>query len=197
MSIKDLKEELVNLKESLSKPAVIGKFEKVSLEQFALDLKDVKLEDMGEKDKNSLIDLYENVLVLPKRSSVDSAGHDFVLTEDITLSPGQSIKICTGIRAKITEGWVLMLAPRSGLGSKFRMQLNNTIGVIDGDYYDTPNEGHIMATMTNDSNEGKEIDLKAGDRFIQGIFIPYGITEDDEVTALRKGGHGSSGLGSK
>lgn len=196
MTNEQIERELARIKEVLLEPAVVGKFEKISLGQFAKDFSETELADLTREDKLELINVYNNVLVLPKRTSVDSAGHDFVLTEDILLAPGESVKIHTGIRAKIKKGWVLMLAPRSGLGSKFRMQLNNTVGVIDGDYYETPNEGHIMATITNDGNEGKTIELKAGDRFIQGIFVPYGITEDDEVTALRKGGYGSSGLSS-
>lgn len=202
MSVEQLRNEIEEIKKQLSAPEVVGKFEKVSLEQFVKDMKDGACLIEEEKEFNELYEallesLYEEVLVLPKRSSVDSAGHDFVLTRDIVLAPGESVHICTGIRAKIKKGWVLLLAPRSGLGSNFRLQLNNTIGVIDGDYYYTDNEGHILATITNDSNEGKILELKAGDRFIQGIFVPYGVTEDDNVTAIRKGGYGSSGLSSQ
>lgn len=192
MTIEQIKKDIENIKEQLSNPEVVGKFEKVSLSQFSKDFnKNNALTEKGLKA------IYEDVLVLPKRSSVDSAGHDFVLTQDIYLNPGESVQLVTGIRAKIKKGWVLLLAPRSGLGSEFRMQLNNSIGIIDGDYYGADNEGHIKATITNDSNEGKVIQLKAGDRFIQGVFVPYGLTEDDNVTAVRTGGYGSSGLSSQ
>ena len=90
------------------------------------------------------------------------------------------------------EGWVLKNYPRSGLGFKFRLQLNNTVGIIDSDYYYSSNEGHIMAKITNDSNENKEVYVKAGDGFIQGIFVEYGITFDDEVSDIRDGGFGST-----
>ena len=75
--------------------------------------------------------------------------------------------------------------PRSGLGFKFRLQLNNTVGIIDSDYYYSDNEVHIFAKITNDSNEGKALEVKAGDGFMQGIFVEYGITLDDDVTEVR------------
>ena len=88
--------------------------------------------------------------------------------------------------------WVLKCYPRSGLGFKFRLQLNNTVGIIDSDYYYSDNEGHIFAKITNDSNEGKALEVKAGDGFMQGIFVEYGITLDDDVTEVRNGGFGST-----
>jgi dUTP pyrophosphatase len=90
------------------------------------------------------------------------------------------------------EGWVLMLFPRSGLGFKYRLQLNNTVGVIDSDYYGSDNEGHIFSKITNDSNEGKTLSLKAGEAFMQGVFLPFGITESDSASETRNGGFGST-----
>ena len=88
---------------------------------------------------------------------------------------------------------MLHLYPRSGLGFKYRLQLNNTVGIIDSDYYNSDNEGHIFAKITNDSNEGKTLELKAGEGFMQGIFLEYGITQDDEADGVRNGGFGSTG----
>ena len=90
------------------------------------------------------------------------------------------------------EDWVLCLFPRSGQGFKYRLQLNNTVGIIDSDYYNSDNEGHIMAKLTNDSNEGKVLEIHPGEGFLQGIFMPYGITEDDEADGVRNGGFGST-----
>lgn len=98
----------------------------------------------------------------------------------------------TGIRCKIDDGYVLKMYPRSGLGFKYRLQLNNTVGIIDSDYYGAKNEGHIMARITNDSNENKEVVVEAGDGFIQGLFIEYFITYDDETNGIREGGFGST-----
>jgi dUTP pyrophosphatase len=72
------------------------------------------------------------------------------------------------------------------------MQLDNTAGVIDSDYYNARNEGHIMCKLINDSREGKTLELKAGQGMVQGLFLPYGITEDDETDTERTGGIGST-----
>ena len=90
------------------------------------------------------------------------------------------------------HNWVLKCYPRSGLGFKYRLQLNNTVGIIDSDYYYSDNEGHIFAKITNDSNENKVVKMKAGEGFMQGIFVEYGITVDDDVVEVRNGGFGST-----
>lgn len=161
----------------------IAQFERVSKAQF-------------EKDWLDTFKTSENVydeIKLPRRATKGSAGYDFFLTADLELAPGETAKIPTGIRARIDDGWVLKLYPRSGLGFKYRLQLNNTVGIIDSDYYNSDNEGHIFIKITNDSNEGKTISLKKGDGFAQGIFSEYGITVDDEVSRERNGGFGSTG----
>lgn len=129
---------------------------------------------------------------LPKRATSGSAGYDFYAPHAITLTPGETIKIATGIRVKIEEGWVLLVFPRSGLGFKYRMQLNNTVGVIDSDYYYSDNEGHIFAKITNDSNEDKTIDIQTGQGIMQGIFMPFGLTYSDYADGVRNGGLGST-----
>lgn len=162
----------------------IAKFEKVSFEQFQSGFDNLfSVEELRE--------IYEE-LPLPKRATKGSAGYDFFAPFDITLAPGQTIKIPTGIRVKMEDNWVLKLYPRSGLGFKFRLQLNNTVGIIDSDYYYSSNEGHIFAKITNDSNEGKTVSIKKFTGFIQGIFLEYGITYDDEVEEIRDGGFGST-----
>ena len=111
---------------------------------------------------------------------------------DICLQPGETIKIPTGVRVEMEPNWVLKCYPRSGLGFKFRLQLNNTVGIIDSDYFYSDNEGHIFAKLTNDTNEGKTVQISAGNGFMQGIFVEYGITVDDDVTDVRNGGFGST-----
>ena len=162
----------------------IAKFEKVSFEQFQSGFD-------GEFSLEEIKEMYAN-LQLPKRATKGSAGYDFYAPFDITLNPGQTIKIPTGIRASMEDGWVLKLYPRSGLGFKFRLQLNNTVGIIDSDYYHSSNEGHIFAKITNDSNEGRVVEIKKNTGFIQGIFLEYGITYDDMVEEIRDGGFGST-----
>ncbi len=165
----------------------IARFEKVSFEQF--------LEGWGDTlaiaDSNRIREIYDG-LRLPRRATAGSAGYDFFAPADITLRPGETIKIPTGVRVRMEPEWVLKCYPRSGLGFKYRLQLNNTVGIIDSDYYYSDNEGHIFAKITNDSNEGKTVELKAGEGFMQGIFVEYGITLDDDATEIRNGGFGST-----
>ncbi len=163
----------------------IAQFEKVSYEQFVSGLDNPNLSN------EEVEEMYES-LPLPRRATRGSAGYDFFAPFDIKLAPGETIKIPTGIRAKMEEEWVLKLYPRSGLGFKYRLQLNNTVGIIDSDYYYSSNEGHIFAKITNDSNENKTLEIKAHTGFMQGIFIEYGITYDDSVVEIRDGGFGST-----
>ena len=175
----------------------VAEFEKVSYEQFcqALVEHESKTQNEGAADRYfrrlPMRDIYD-ALQLPTRATSGSAGYDFKAPFDFVLKPGQTIKIPTGIRVKIDDGWWLGCFPRSGLGFKYRLQLDNTVGVIDSDYYGSSNEGHIFAKITNDSKDGKSLSVKAGDAFMQGIFIPYGITYSDDVQAVRDGGMGST-----
>lgn len=164
----------------------IAKFERVSPEQFVADW----LDTFGGEAEDAK-QVYER-LKLPKRATRGSAGYDFYSPLGFSLKPGETIKIPTGIRAFMREDYVLMVFPRSGLGFKFRLQLNNTVGIIDSDYYYSDNEGHIFIKLTNDSNEEKVLTLQEGQGFAQGIFLQFGITEDDDATELRNGGFGST-----
>ncbi len=165
----------------------IAKFHKVSLTQFLEGWRDTFL---GNTDEEIEV-IYESIR-MPRRATTGSAGYDFFAPVDITLEPGQTIKVPTGIRAEMEDDWVLKLYPRSGLGFKYRLQLNNTVGIIDSDYFYSDNEGHIFAKITNDSKEGKIVTLKAGEGFMQGIFLEYGITVDDDAADKRNGGLGST-----
>lgn len=164
----------------------VAKFEKVSKDQFLKDYIDTFGGSVEQAEA-----VYDAVK-LPQRATSGSAGYDFFTPIDFELKPGETIKIPTGIRARMDEDWVLMLFPRSGLGFKYRLQLNNTVGIIDSDYYGSDNEGHIFCKITNDSNENKTVELKCGSGFAQGLFLPYGITEDDATDSVRNGGFGST-----
>ena len=165
----------------------VARFEKVSFEQFLEGWGDT----LGIADRSKIQEIYDGIR-LPRRATAGSAGYDFFAPAHITLAPGETIKIPTGVRVWMEPEWVLKCYPRSGLGFKYRLQLNNTVGIIDSDYYYSDNEGHIFAKITNDSNEGKAVELKAGEGFMQGIFVEYGITLDDDVTKIRNGGFGST-----
>lgn len=165
----------------------VGQFHKVSTDRFLEDWKDT----FGDVTEQEILDIYQEIR-LPRRATAGSAGYDFFAPVDITLKPGETIKVPTGIRVEMNQEWVLKCYPRSGLGFKYRLQMNNTVGIIDSDYYYSDNEGHIFAKLTNDTNEGKTVVISRGTGFMQGIFVEYGITFDDEVTDVRNGGLGST-----
>ena len=169
--------------EALSMPR-IARFEKVSEARFCQDFADC----FGAAADGAAS---YAALQLPCRATRGSAGYDFYAPAAFSLAPGESIKIPTGIRAFMQPGWVLQLFPRSGLGFRYRLQLNNTVGIIDEDYYYSDNEGHILCKLTNCGD--KPLSVEAGSGFAQGIFLPFGITEDDSQTAARNGGFGSTG----
>jgi dUTP pyrophosphatase len=145
--------------------------------------------DENEYLKSGSLNDYNDV-VLPKRATKGSAGYDFFSPIEFTLAPNQEIKVATGIRVKIDEGWVLKIYPRSSLGFKYRLTLNNTVGIIDSDYYYADNQGHIFIKVTNLGNT--TLTVEKGKAFAQGIFLEYGITVDDECENLRTGGIGST-----
>lgn len=165
----------------------IAKFHKVSYAQFEKDWLDTF--PVATKEECQMV--YEKIS-LPKRATKGSAGYDFCTPISFSLKPGESIKIPTGVRVEMQEDWVLTCYPRSGLGFKFRLQLNNTVGIIDSDYFYSDNEGHIFSKITNDTKEGKTLELAEGIGFMQGIFVEYGITVDDDAIEIRNGGFGST-----
>ena len=157
----------------------VAQFMKVSPERFAADW---SLDAPNPYD----------ALKLPRRATAGSAGYDFYSPLEFSLAPGEFIKIPTGMRARIDEGWVLMLYPRSGQGFKYRVQLYNSVGVIDSDYFGAANEGHIQIKIVNANEEGKTLTVRMGEAFAQGVFLPYGITVDDDAADVRTGGFGST-----
>ena len=176
-------------------PPAVARFEKVSFEQFKVAFNDLlanyknNISDNVAVADDGLRKLYDRI-ELPIRATFGSAGYDFRTPVNCNLAVGQTIVIPTGIRCKIQNNYMLQLYPRSGLGFKHGMELVNTVGIIDADYYDANNEGHIMIKIKPTL---KDLQLKIGDKFAQGIFIPYGITKDDDAHGVRSGGIGSTG----
>lgn len=171
----------------------IAKFEKVSFNQWKKDMLSGDLKDMYSRFPEIQLKKVYDSIKLPKRATAGSAGYDFFLPVPILDIPvNSSITIPTGIRCKMDEGWVLKIYPRSGHGFKYGVHLANSCGIIDEDYYNADNEGHIQVKLVNDSLLKKQIELSQGDAFCQGVFVPYGIAVDDEVGAKRVGGFGST-----
>lgn len=157
----------------------VARFEKVSKEQFDKDFKEILNTQANYDD-----------IVLPRRATSGSAGYDFTSPIDFSLKPGEMIKIPSGVRCYIEDGYVLNIFPRSSLGFKYQICLANTVGIIDADYYNALNEGHIIVALVNRGD--KEVTIKKGDRFVQGIFYKFYTAQEEEVKTVRTGGFGSS-----
>ena len=137
----------------------MNKFEKISERQFFTDFAEY-LDNECLDTKDSLA-VYHS-LKLPKRATTGSAGYDIYAPYNITIPPKQTVKIPTGIKINLDEDKFLAIYPRSGLGFKYKMQLYNTVGIIDSDYIYSDNEGHIWVKFFNDSPDNKTIEIKQG-----------------------------------
>ncbi len=127
---------------------------------------------------------------LPTRATAHSAGYDFYSPISVTIQPNEMVMIWTNIKAIMPDDEALLIIPRSSMG-KHPVMIANTIGLIDSDYYDNPdNDGNIGFRLLNLGNTDYEI--KAGDRIGQGIFVKYQVTDDDKAAAKRIGGFGST-----
>lgn len=165
----------------------VAQFKKVSYEQFNSDW----IKQFG-SIPTGFYDIYENIII-PKRATEGSAGYDFYTPIEIELNPNQEITIPTGIRCEFSnQDYALFMFPKSGLGFKFYSRLANSVGIIDSDYYYSDNEGHIMIKIRNDGD--KVMTVKCGKGFVQGIFLQYGITSNDnqDEKDVRNGGFGST-----
>ena len=154
------------------------KFEKIDKNIFVSDVPDGNYED----------------ITLPKRSTSCSAGYDFYSIVSFTLYPGERKVIPTGVKVMMNDNEFLGIFIRSSLGFKYNVRMCNQVGIIDADYYGNPkNDGHIFVCL---QNEGEDvIEINKGDRFVQGIFMTYLITDDDKTTDIRMGGIGSTNKG--
>lgn len=168
----------------------IAEFYKVSFNQFKKDFESIYPNTSLSEEK--IKEIYEGIK-LPSRATTASAGYDFYLPFEINLEVGDEIMIPTGIRAQFREDYALFIMPKSGLGTKSRLIMYNTAALIDADYFYSDNEGHIMIKLLYDlRNNNKTLSLPAGKSFVQGVFLPFGITQSDNATGRRNGGFGST-----
>ena len=163
----------------------MNKFEKISFEQFE---KDLSADAWG----SPAINIMYALIKLPKRATMYSAGYDIYAPYEIEIPPKGTVKVPTGIRVILDEDKFLAIYPRSGLGFKCKMQLYNSVGIIDSDYAYSDNEGHIWAKFYNDSPDGKTIHIKMGEAMCQGVIQQYFTTVDDDADGVRNGGWGST-----
>lgn len=202
---------------------MVAMFEKVSYEQFKKDLTEgentIDIDDTALKEIYDNIELPRRAtegsagydFFLPYTPSISTTSRYVRICTGIRCN----IKV---------EGWALFLYPKSGIGSRYGVSLRNTIGVVDSDYYFAENEGHIIVNLSSDEMKAvydgdvvlkKEIDenheddskeeveevreysltyLQKDKGFVQGVLMPFGITEDDTNVSKDKrvGGFGST-----
>ena len=128
---------------------------------------------------------YAEEWLKPKRKTKGSAGYDFIAPHDIIVPGGWKIDFDTGVSVEVEEGYVLLLFIRSSLGSK-GITLTNNVAVIDSDY-----RQNIRGFLENKNADPYTI--HEGERYMQGVIVPYFLTEDDDATEERFGGVGSTG----
>lgn len=165
----------------------IARFEKVSMEQFGKDCRALMFDY-----PDSCLEKIYNEITLPKRATSGSAGYDFITPFELVIHPGEKVLVPSGIRCHIENGYCMLGFVRSSMGIKKDISLSNGTIVLDGDYYNADNEGHIMISLRNVGS--KTFKCAAGDRIIQGVFLPIGITEDDQADGVRTGGIGSTSV---
>ena len=161
-------------------------FEKVSFEQWKADC------GLSEAGDDELRRLHE-AIVMPAQATAGSAGMDFNMPYGLKLEAGAKVKIASGIRWVTDDNEkdrVLLMMPRSGLGFKYGIRLSNTVGVIDSDYCNADNEGHIVVALENPSNECVMLD--EGKPFVQGIIVRYELADGAVSGGERHGGFGST-----
>lgn len=134
----------------------------------------------------------DDVELLPKRETAFSAGYDLKAAEMVTILPGEIKLVPTGVKAYMQPGEVLNLYDRSSNPKKMGLVLANSVGIIDRDYYNNPNnEGLMYAQFINISKS--PVTVNKYDRIIQGVFTPFLTIDNDNATGERKGGFGSTG----
>ena len=133
-------------------------------------------------------------IALPKRGTGASAGYDLSAAESVVIAPGEMAMVPTGVKAYMEPDEVLYIHIRSSLAVKRQLVLMNSVGVVDADYYNNPdNEGHIFIALWNRGEEN--VTLKAGERLAQGVFMKYLLADGDTAGKGqdRQGGFGSTG----
>lgn len=191
------------------------RFEKISFEQWEKDFDREILKNFNPDKQDETIRNWYDSIEIPERKTRGSAGYDFAMPFSIQMQPQSEIMIPTGIcwvctkpitkiksvdcngiltyivKDEFDPTKVLKIYPRSGLGVKHGIRLANTTGIVDSDYYQADNEGHIFVKLVNPSEDVVSIPLGKG--FCQGIIQDYHTCENEgDITTQRIGGHGST-----
>lgn len=128
---------------------------------------------------------------LPLRGSEQAAGYDLraCLENDVTIAPGATVLVGTGLAFALPQGYFGGVFARSGLSVKQGLRPANCVGVIDSDY-----RGECMVALHNDSDTPRTV--TNGDRIAQLVILPYLAVDFSEVTELDDTQRGEGGFGS-
>ena len=185
--------ETPEVKPAAKKQAVkVAKFSKVSYEQFVKDMTANGLVF----DESFLRQVYDEIK-LPTRATKGSAGYDICTPiafdlRNLNADP-HGFTFPTGLRCEMNNSYVMLIIPKSGLGFKHYSRLGNTVGCVDADYFVSDNEGDIMVNIRSDVPCNAPVHIEAGKAVCQALFMPYGVTDDDNTDGVRNGGFGSTG----
>ena len=130
--------------------------------------------------------------IIPTYGTEFSAGADLYSALDVdsvSIEPGDTFMVGTGVGVEIPNGYVGLIFARSGLASKQGLAPANKVGVIDSDY-----RGEIKVALHNHSNKVQSV--KNGDRIAQFVIIPYIQAQFEEVDELEESVRGAGGFGS-
>lgn len=128
---------------------------------------------------------------VPTYGSIDAAGADLYAVTDspVTIAPGQTVLIHTGIAMAIPRGFVGLVYARSGLATKHGLAPANKVGVIDADY-----RGELMVALHNHDIETRTVNH--GDRIAQLVIAPYMTAQFVQAETLDNTRRGDGGFGS-
>jgi dUTP pyrophosphatase len=127
--------------------------------------------------------------IMPTKGSEQAGAYDIYMPEAGSIPYNGVIKVGLGFAAAVPVGNVAIVAPRSGIGSKIGVELNNTFGVIDSDY-----RGQWFATLR--TKDGLPYSWNQGDRVLQFLIVPITQVTLEAVDTLDETTRGIGGLGS-
>lgn len=139
-----------------------------------------------------IVEKYKNQdLILPERKTKGSAGYDIASRTDMIIKAKEIAFVPTGIKAYMESDEVLQIYPRSSLGFKKHLFKVNSVGIIDSDYYNNPdNEGEISLILYNFGDQ--DVHIQKNERIAQGVFMKYLKADNDNTLLKRLGGFGST-----
>lgn len=136
--------------------------------------------------------------IIPKRTNPTDSGLDLFALEDVTLEPGETKLIKTGIAFEIPEGHEVQVRPRSGMSLKTKFRVANSPGTVDRGYKGDISVIGFHAGFSNPhvGPNDPPIQIKKGDRIAQAVLCPVTICDLEEIDSLSDSSRKDKGFGS-